>query len=180
MNGNCHFVFGASVALSSALMLRLDSTNACLLISNCLIGSIFPDIDNPRSNMGQLTAPISTVIGKIGKSMGKVGSKHRGVFHDPALYMLGFAVSYFFCRPLIGFFIGAFTHLFLDAFNPAGIRLLGVKYINFAKFPSSSNVAKNFTYTLTVIVLLAGILCKDIDNNNFVLVTEYIRNCLIV
>ena len=101
MNGNAHFMFGASVGVGAALALSLNPTQATLLVSTCLLGSIFPDIDNPKSNVGQLTAPVSTVIGKIAKAEGKYGSHHRGMFHDPFFYTIGLILAFFFYKPLI-------------------------------------------------------------------------------
>lgn len=163
MNGNAHFMFGASVGVGTALVLSLNPTQATLLVSTCLLGSIFPDIDNPKSNAGQLTTPISTVIGKIAKAEGKYGSHHRGIFHDPFFYVVGLVLAFFFYKPLIGFFIGTFTHLFLDCFNPAGIRFLGTKYINFGKIPSASKTARNFTYVMSFLFLGACIVLSFLN-----------------
>lgn len=174
MNGNSHFTFGtalgyATVAAANTLELNnlvshpvfhitLDNSAyfSICFIATCLIGSIFPDIDNPKSNFGQLAAPISTVVGKVGKLTGKTGQHHRGIFHDPAVYLLGLILSYFYCLPLIGFFIGALGHLALDAFNPMGIRFFGTKFIRFGKIPSGSKESKIFTFLLSFVVLLFG------------------------
>ena len=69
MNGNCHFVFGASIGTMLAVNMdkieaslpHLSNTpeTATLFILGGLIGGIFPDIDNPSSYMGKLTVPVS-------------------------------------------------------------------------------------------------------------------------
>ncbi len=167
MNGNCHFVFGASVGASVSLMCGLSSAETTLLISTCLIGAIFPDIDNPTSNMGQLSKPISTVIGKVGRVFGKSGKNHRGIFHDPFFYIIGAYLSYLYFPPLLGFFLGAFTHLFLDMFNPSGIRFLGVKFLRLAKIPSGSKESVAFTWIATILVLFVGLYNQGVFTNDF-------------
>ena len=131
MNINCHFVYGAAVGSMLALNIATVSnaipniTNtpetATLFVLGGVLGGIFPDIDNPSSHMGSLSAPVSTIIGKINEKLGKVGSNHRGILHDPTVYIAGLILSYLFFTPLIGFFIGCLSHLFLDMFNPKGI-----------------------------------------------------------
>ncbi len=138
MNGNCHFIFGASVGALASGILQTTPAETTLIISTCLIGSIFPDIDNPRSHFGQLTKPISTIIGKVQKWEGKKEYQHRGILHSLFLYVALLIVSYFFCPYLIGFFIGALSHLFLDMFNPSGVPVFLFKRIRLAKLPSSN------------------------------------------
>ena len=163
MNGNCHFVFASSVATSVAIVgsktgLLVDEQTITLLISTALIGGIFPDIDNPKSNMGQLSRPVSTLIEKLSKPFGKVGKNHRGVFHDPILYIAGLLFCFYNFTPLIGFFVGALSHLFLDMFNPSGIRVLGVKFLRIAKIPSSSKEGVVITWIMSILCILSSIL----------------------
>ncbi len=141
MNGNCHFIFGASIGALSSVALHTDATTTALLVSTCLIGSIFPDIDNPNSNFGQLTKPISTIIGKIQKLEGKKAYQHRGILHSFLLYFIGLIITYIWCPYLLGFFIGALSHIFLDMFNPSGVPLLLFRRIRFARIPSSNEKA---------------------------------------
>ncbi len=168
MNGNCHFVFGASLGTAIALNLdkiapalphiRNDSEAMTLFILGGLMGGIFPDIDNPTSHMGQLSAPVSTWIGKIGELFGKTGSHHRGILHDPIVYLLGLGWAYACCPSLVGFFVGCMSHLFLDMFNPAGIPFLfGVKHLHLGKIRSGSTMSIFFTWICVFIVLLVGL-----------------------
>lgn len=125
MNGNRHFVYGAAVGSILALTIATISntipniTNtpetATLFVLGGVLGGIFPDIYNPNSHMSSLSAPVSTVIGKINEKL------HRGILHNPLIYLIGLVLSYFFFSPLIGFFIGCLSHLFLDMFNPKDI-----------------------------------------------------------
>ena len=114
MNGNCHFIYGATVGSMVALNLDKVATilphitntpeTATLFVLGGLIGGIFPDIDNPSSYMGRLSAPVSTIIGVINRKLGKTGANHRGILHDPLIYLIGALISYIYLPSLIGFF----------------------------------------------------------------------------
>ena len=167
MNGNCHFIFGASVGTAAAMNTELLSTylpnitaapeTATLFVLGGLIGGIFPDIDNPTSYFGKLTVPVSEWIGGIGKAFGKEREHHRGVFHDAAIYIAGLILSYLFFTPLIGFFAGCLSHIYLDMFNPSGIPFLfGVKHLHLGKIPSGSKGSVIFTWMSAVSVLIIG------------------------
>lgn len=169
MNGNCHFIYGAAVG--SALALNLDKISSIISISNSsetatlfilggLVGGIFPDIDNPNSYMGHLSVPISTLIGKVNEKLGKVGSNHRGILHDPIVYLAGLVLSYFFFPPLLGFFIGCISHIFLDMFNPKGVPFLFVHRIRLGKINSGDPNSIAFTWICVVLCIGIGILVK--------------------
>ena len=171
MNGNCHFVYAAGVTGMVALNadkisvylpnITSDREMIALLIMGGLIGGIFPDIDNPKSYFGQLSKPVSTVIGKIGEGIGKTGSHHRGIFHDFSLYLAGLVLSYFYAPFLIGFFLGAVSHLFLDMFNPAGVPVLfGISKIHLGKIKADSKQAIGLTYLMIAFTILIGVWFK--------------------
>lgn len=172
MNGNCHFVFGASVGSMLALNMHNISNvlpnivespeTATLFILGGLIGGIFPDIDNPTSFMGQLSSPISTIIGKINKILGKVGSNHRGILHDPLLYMSGLVLSYLYFAPLVGFFIGCLSHIFLDMFNPKGVPVLFVHRIRLGKINSGDPNSITFTWFCVFCTIIIGVIIKSL------------------
>ena len=168
MDGNCHFIFGAS--LGSALAMNLDkitisfsqitntSETLTLFILGGLIGGIFPDIDNPKSHMGKLSIPISSIIGKISESCGKKGVHHRGILHDPVVYIMGLVFSYLFFPPLIGFFIGCLSHLYLDMFNPVGIPFMfNTIRIHMGKLKSGSKESIIFTWINVFLVVGIGL-----------------------
>lgn len=171
MNGNCHFIYGAAVG--SALALNLDKISSITSINNSpetatlfilggLVGGIFPDIDNPNSYMGHLSAPISTIIGEINEKLGKVGSNHRGILHDPIVYLVGLVLSYFFFSPLIGLFIGCLSHIFLDMFNPKGVPCLFVHRIRLGNFNSGDFSSVLFTWVCVILCIGIGISIKTI------------------
>ncbi len=168
MNGNCHFVFGASIGTMLAVNMdkieaslpHLSNTpeTATLFILGGLIGGIFPDIDNPSSYIGKLTVPVSSVIGKCGEISGKTGPMHRGILHEPVVYFIGLILSYLYCPSLVGLFIGCLSHLYLDMFTPAGIPFLfGLKHFRVAKITSGSKQSVAFTWLNVFAVILIGL-----------------------
>lgn len=169
MNGNCHFVFGASLGTAFALNvdkletvlphLTNSAETATLFVLGGLIGGIFPDIDNPVSYIGKLTVPVSSVIGKFGEMTGKTGPMHRGILHEPLVYITGLILSYIFCPSLVGLFLGCISHLYLDMFTPAGIPVFfGLRHLRLAKIKSGSQASVVFTWLNVVAVILLGIM----------------------
>jgi len=171
MNGNCHFVFGT--ALGTVIAISIDKVSGILseipassemqtlFILGGIIGGIFPDIDNPASYMGKLSVPVSTWIGNISKKFGKTGKNHRGILHDPAVYLIGLILAYQHCPAWCGFFVGCLSHLFLDMFNPSGVPFLfGVKHLHLGKIISGSRESVIFTWICTAAVLTAGLLVR--------------------
>ncbi len=169
MNGNCHFIFGA--ALGTAFAMNVDKiettfphlTNspetATLFVLGGLIGGIFPDIDNPASYIGKLTVPVSSVIGTFGELAGKTGPNHRGILHEPLVYIAGLILSYMFCPSLVGLFLGCISHLYLDMFTPAGIPVFfGAKHFRIAKFKSGSQQSVIFTWLNVFAAVLIGMM----------------------
>ncbi len=171
MNGNCHFVYGAAIGTaltlcSEQLALLLPSITASpetstLFVLGGLLGGIFPDIDNPVSYVGKLTVPVSSLLGTIGKATGKTGKHHRGILHDPIVYITGIILCYLYFTPLLGFFAGCLSHLFLDMFNPSGIPFLfGVKHLHLGKMPSGSTSSVIFTWINVALVIALGVFIK--------------------
>jgi len=147
----------------TAAGLNIDNNSATvtLLIMGGLIGGIFPDIDNPKSSMGFLTKPVSTILGKFSELTGKTGVNHRGIFHDFTLYVAGLILSYLYFPPMLGFFLGGISHLILDAFNPMGVPILfGIRTLRLGKIYATSKAAIAFTWLMTFLVIAAGVACK--------------------
>lgn len=167
LNGNCHFVFGATTGV--AISMNIDKfegimpivtdfpTTVTLFVLGGLVGGIFPDIDNPTSYMGKLSSPISNWIGRLGEVFGRTGSNHRGILHDPTVYIIGMILSVMYCPALIGFFIGCFSHLWLDLFNPAGLPfMLSRRRLKLANLSSGKPPSIIFTWVNVFVVLVAG------------------------
>ncbi|MBQ8218328.1 MAG: metal-dependent hydrolase [Bacilli bacterium] len=170
MNGNCHFIYGATVGSMVALNLDKVATilphitntpeTATLFVLGGLVGGIFPDIDNPSSYMGKLSAPVSTIIGVINRKLGKTGANHRGILHDPLIYLIGVIISYIYLPSLIGFFIGCLSHLFLDMFNPKGIPFFIFRKVSLGNFDSGEIGSIVFTWICVILSLILGIMIK--------------------
>lgn len=171
MNGNSHFIFGLSVGTMLALNIdklhavlpniECSSQSVMLLIEGGIVGSIFPDIDNPKSLMGKLSMPISRYIGKANKWLGKEHKEHRGIFHDAFVYVVGLILSYIFFPPLIGFFIGCLSHIYLDLFNPIGIpSLIRYRNLHLGSIASNSKEGERFSKVSALIVVIIGVLTR--------------------
>ena len=170
MNGNSHILYSASVG--SMIALNLDTISktlpniesnqytATLFIMGGLIGGIFPDIDNPNSYMGKLTLPVSKIIGKASRFLGKGGSHHRGIFHDSTIYLIGLVLCYFYFPPLCGMMLGCLSHVILDMFNPMGTPFLfGLKHIRLGTINAGSRQGRVITLLLCSANLIIGIYC---------------------
>ncbi|WP_109107836.1 metal-dependent hydrolase [Azospirillum sp. TSO35-2] len=84
-----------------------------------IVGSLAPDIDHPKSTLGQLLRPLSSWISRV--------FGHRGVTHSAlaiagCLWVLHEYTAY--SRLLIPFIVGYLTHLGGDLLTPAGLPLL--------------------------------------------------------
>lgn len=171
MNGNCHLVFGTACAT----MVAVNITNVSLAFPNItttseyitllmlggMVGGILPDIDNPTSYVGRLTVPLSTAIGRLSKAFGKTGANHRGVLHDFFVYVVGLFLSYNYFPSLVGVFIGALSHLYLDMFNPSGVPFcFGMKRIHLGKIKSGSKESVIFTWANVLLVIIIGLLLR--------------------
>lgn len=168
MNGNCHFAY--SLTIGTMLVVNMNLINeilpniepsvetATLLVMGNVLGGILPDMDNPKSSVAKITRPISDILCKIGKRFGRGGKYHRGILHDPIIFILGLVLSYLFFPPLVGVFVGALSHIYLDLFNPVGLPFLfGLKYVSIAEINSGSKNATLFTYINVFMVLVLGL-----------------------
>lgn len=167
MNGTCHLTFGLAASAACIINLNLiaehipniscSAETGTLIALGGIIGSLLPDIDNPSSYVGKLCSPVSKMFGKIHKMQRKEEWQHRGIMHDMGVCLIGLALTYLYFPSLVGLFLGMFTHLFLDLFNPAGIPFLfGVKHLHLGKIKSSGKGATVFTGICTAAILAAG------------------------
>ena len=162
MNGNCHFIFGAAVGTSIAINLPtlhhiftkipVSKESMALLVMGGLLGGLLPDMDNSYSHIGKLTVPVSKLF-----AASDSGPNHRGILHNPLLYIILLTLSYFYCSPIIGLWIGCLTHTFLDAFNPSGVPFLPGCKLRFAKIWSNKKGSIILTWILTGLILGVGI-----------------------
>ncbi len=159
MNGNCHLALGIASGISAGLITSSNPEQMVLLISAAMIGSLFPDIDNPKSHVGKLTKPVSLCVGRVSAFFGCTKENHRGVFHDLGFFLVGLFLCFFYFKPLVGFFIGGVSHLILDAFNASGVPVFIVmKRFHLGKIDGNSKSAKIITLICVIIVLVIGII----------------------
>lgn len=102
-------------------------------VTGVIVGSILPDIDEPKSFIGRRTRGISDLINW---SFG-----HRGITHS----LLAFIIILILCLTFRTFFsfglaIGYFLHLIEDSFSVSGIKWL-------APFDKRAFKHKVFNYT---------------------------------
>lgn len=158
MNGNCHFILGMGISASAMLLTEPDINAASGIAALVLLGSIFPDIDNPTSHFGQLTKPVSSIIGKLGDLAGHSRENHRGVFHDVFLYGGGFILCMYYELALLWFFIGTLGHLLLDSMTKAGIPIiLGMGRFRIGKLKSGDKGSIIMTWILTVLIISGSV-----------------------
>lgn len=169
MDGNCHFIFGAAVG--SALGMNLDRfaiylpnihsspETITLFVLGGILGGVFPDIDSPQSYIGKLSYPVSKFIGNMGKIYGRKAQYHRGMMHDPTIYLLALVFSYLYFSPLLGLWFGCLSHVFLDMLNPMGVPcVLTGRTLRIAKIPSGSKRSILLTWISVFSIMLVGII----------------------
>ncbi len=169
MTGHSHLLFGT--ALGTALALNVDNINAVfphianspenatLLIFGGIIGSVLPDLDASTSYVAKLASPMSRLLKRLNILLGKDPTRHRGFLHDIGICLIGLLLSVCFFPPLLGLFFGLLSHLYLDAYNQAGISVLfGVRWFRFANIPSTGKGSEFFCRCNAVAVLLLGLL----------------------
>lgn len=108
-----HLAFSFLVALIAIHFLKPE--NQLLFAFILLIGAAFPDIDHPKSRLGQMAWPISRLF------------EHRGFFHSffgiaiftTILFLISGSMLY-----SIAFLLGYASHIFADTLTTQGIMLL--------------------------------------------------------
>ena len=125
MTGKTHMLIGTCTGIITALTIGTDNAAIfCGTIASTVIGSLIPDIDNPKSTFGSKTFFTSNIINKM--------FGHRGITHAPIILLI-FSVGLLFVLNsfhmesyipiLYGYTIGYISHLLLDALTKAGIPL---------------------------------------------------------
>ena len=109
-----HLAFGLLLGLLLVDKFNLDKWLFLLLI---LLGSALPDIDHPKSKIGKNFGFLSKIINFI--------FGHRKWIHSIFfLIVLSFLIRSLFNDLWIPFFIGYFSHLFIDGFTLNGINFI--------------------------------------------------------
>jgi inner membrane protein len=116
MMARSHVVVGIATWFASASSLHLSVLDPIYLA--CVVGgSLLPDIDHPRSWVGQRTRPVSTALASI------LG--HRGITHS-AFAVIGLSALLLHAGYRRGWVsalvIGYLSHLAADMLTPKGLR----------------------------------------------------------
>jgi inner membrane protein len=108
-----HLAFGFLIAIASLKFLNPE--NQLLFAFVLLIGAAFPDIDHPKSRLGQMAWPIAHIF------------EHRGFFHSffgIALFTFLLFIASGSMLYSIAFLLGYASHIFADTLTTAGIMPL--------------------------------------------------------
>ena len=126
MMAGSHAVLGGAAWLAAAPHLGLPAL-APLPLGLAVAGALLPDVDHPKSWVGQRVRPLSDILGAV------LG--HRGVTHSLlalagcAAVLLDGSVPRSVAAPLS---VGYLSHLAADLLTPGGLRLLWPLRGNFA------------------------------------------------
>ncbi|CNE98174.1 metal-dependent hydrolase [Yersinia nurmii] len=127
MTAEGHLIFSVACAIfakKAGLTPELTHGDWWHIIPGALLTSLLPDIDHPRSVLGQrlkwISAPIARIFG------------HRGFTHSLlailggiALFQLEIPRSWFIPPDVMhAMIVGYFSHLLADMLTPAGVPLL--------------------------------------------------------
>lgn len=132
MMGKTHKLGGVCTGLvTSSILIQQPYTVEKLTLCGIItvmsaVGSMLPDIDQKNSTIGKKHKVASTIISTF--------CTHRGLTHAPLLYILIFTLLFnlantlsfgktYIISGLFGFFIGIFSHLFLDIITHDGIPI---------------------------------------------------------
>ena len=117
MMARSHVVVGVATWFAAAPSLHLSILDPVYL-GLVTAGSLLPDIDHPRSWVGQRTRPVSTAIASV------LG--HRGITHS-ALAVIGLSALLLHAGYQRGWVsalvVGYLSHLAADMLTPRGLRL---------------------------------------------------------
>lgn len=117
MMAGSHIALGAAAWLAAAPKLGLPALDPAML-GLAVFGALLPDIDHPKSWVGKVLRPFSTICARV--------FGHRGVTHSLlavigcALLLLSQDVPWGITAPLV---VGYISHLAADLLTPAGLRL---------------------------------------------------------
>ncbi len=162
MTGKTHVLAGAAAGLAFVHLAvpaaEREVTTALLLTVAASIGSIFPDIDEPKSKMGRKVPIVSSLLKSI--------FGHRGITHGILLYALCYAAGVHFLDVkyldyLRAFMCGVCSHLLLDMLNSSGIPLFWPvsKKFSLARIPLGGTMERGLAVVLGIGILGIGTLC---------------------
>lgn len=113
MLGRTHAFTGLFVGLLLISQVQTTLLDSFLLVLITIFGSLFPDIDSPKSILGRYVKPIGWIF------------KHRGILHSVfPLAIIYFVVNYFFgFTYALAFSAGFISHILLDVVTREGVHI---------------------------------------------------------
>ena len=165
VGGVCSGVIASTVLFSNNFGVN-ELVSSAIIVSTAIAGSVAPDIDHPSSKLGKkfFLKPISISLNKL--------FGHRTITHSVitallmTIVLLVFAnmttavLNYICINSVIGFSVGYFSHLLLDAFTIEGIPifypLIKRKY-HLSKFKTGKNKKKEEIVSI-IMILLTGVI----------------------
>ncbi|MBP2292655.1 inner membrane protein [Azospirillum rugosum] len=117
MMASSHIIVGGATWFYVSTRLGMPFDAAAFGVA--ILGSLAPDIDHPKSTLGQWVKPLSLLVSAI--------FGHRGITHSTlaiaaCLWFLHEHAAY--SHIIIPFLVGYLTHLAGDLLTPAGLPLL--------------------------------------------------------
>ena len=155
MNGKLHLSLGTFVGIAGAILIENDLNMAVPFAIGTMIGSLFPDIDQPSSTISK---PIPIIPKLLNKVFG-----HRGFIHSPLFVFLLYILlsrydsNIMIHKLVIGFTLGMIIHLVQDFFTKGGIPLFFPftrQKISFGFFKSGSKADPIITFILGLIWII--------------------------
>jgi len=116
MMAGSHVALGAAGWVIAAPYLGLPALDP-LALGLAVAGSLLPDIDHPKSWVGQRTRPTSTIIAAV---LGHRGATHSLLALLGCGWLLLHGAPHGFVAPVL---VGYLSHLFGDLLTPRGLRL---------------------------------------------------------
>ena len=167
MKGSVHllsgFIIGSGIIIGSAYAGHLISPEYITpMIGACVLGSIFPDIDNKNSMVGRPMFLLRWYQGTL-KHRDKI--THTPLFLLISLVFISHLYQGIYLTPvMLGWAAGYLTHLLLDTFTKGGIRWVPfMKRITLLKIPSGAFGETLLMVTLCVpISFIASIVATNI------------------
>jgi inner membrane protein len=117
MMARSHVVVGLAAWVAAAPILHIQPMDP-LYLGLAVAGSLLPDIDHPKSWVGQRTRPLSTAIAKV--------FSHRGITHSAfAVIVLALLMAHagYHRATTAALVVGYISHLAADLLTPRGLRL---------------------------------------------------------
>ena len=139
-----HLAFGFLVAIVALKF--LNPQNQLLFAFILLIGASFPDIDHPKSRIGQMAWPISLFF------------EHRGFFHSFFGISIFTFLLYFISGSMlysIAFLLGYASHIFADTLTTQGI--MPIHPLSHFKLRGAMHTGAFYEYALLFVLLAVDI-----------------------